>query len=762
MTMAHRLSCLSRVLLAVFAWAPLITAQTNCIPCDRPSSANLLPEMIGQASDFSVRRAGADVDARWKIPVARDGWYKLTRAQLVAAGLPPDELIGSQIRMYCRTQEVAISVTTSNLLSTQDAVYFYGIKHDGGYSRTNVYWLGLGGEGRRITSISGTPLSGDTLVTSACYSVVYDAKNLHRPYHQPLNTEIDHWFAALVNTTVQTVVNFNTPFRVPGEVANLSIRMFGLTQQVNITPDHRTRIQVNHYPVLAQPTFDDTVLLATNYYFSGANLNAGMNTNYITQNALSTSNDLAYLISLRLDHVSRINSLGTNAHEFCGKPGSNTYRVLNIGSTNNHTVLDITDPYAPIQIVGNFYYEQMLNTTNLWLIQFRHVTNRISRLTVVQSNGVLNAATPTEVHFRNLGDTARNADYLMITPNEFRQQAYRLAKQRYTNGLAVAVAPLPDVYNEFGYGVVDADAIKQFIGYAYHHWTAPRPRFALLLGEGTYDPMGNLGPAPAINLPVKFGPTAFVVAAMDTWYGLVDGTTNGTYDSLADVVIGRISISSNSPLSNVVNKVVAHDRGNFSTNALLVTDNDGVINFKASSDANIFSYLFSNSFYSIQQINMPGPGASQTQVVASINNGKRLITYVGHGALNLWSAANLLNVTNMAGFSNVTYPLVAIFSCQNGSFVERETNSLSEAFIEVPRGAASVFSPTALSAQLFADYMAAGFSRSVAITKRRHLGDVARDAYLNLWAFNKDAAELHTYQILGDPGLIVNRPGTLP
>jgi len=747
-----------KVLLLIFAFTasiPAAFAQTNCIPCDRPSSAGLLPVMNGQPGDFAVRRAGLEVDAKWKIPVSQDGWYRLTQAQLVTAGMPTNQLIGSQLRMYCRTQEVAILVTTSNVMASQDAVYFYGIKHDGEYSRTNVYWLGLGGEGRRIGAISGAPLGGENLVTSACFSAVYDNHNLHRPYHMPLNTDIDHWFAALVNTSAFTSVDLNTTNRVLGETANLQISMFGLTENV-VSPDHRTRIQING-TLLAQPTYDDTVLLSTNFYFDSANIVSNVSTIQLIQNAPGVGNESAYLISLRLDYVARI-FMRSPHQEFCGRPGTNVYRVRDLTTTQGYTVLDITDPYAPVMII-NGYFTNIIGNTNSFLVDFRYATNQISRFAVVQSNGVINAATPTEVNFRNLGDVSRQADYLMITPYSLRQHAYRLAKHRYTNGLEIAVAPLPDIYDEFGYGIVDADSIKQFIGYTYHHWMTPRPRFALLVGEGTYDPLGSAGSVPAVNVPTRFGPTPFVVAAMDTWYGLVDGVTNGSDDFLPDVVVGRMSVSSNSALSNVVNKVIAFDNGAFATNALLVTDANAGINFKASSDANIYPYLFTNG-YGIQLVTVPP--SVQASVVAAINAGRRLVTYVGHGALDRWSSVNLLNTTNLANLSNTVYPLVTIFSCQNGSFVERETNCLSEAFIEVPRGASAVFSPTALSTQTNSDFVANGFMHSLASQKRKYLGDVAFNSYLNLWAFNSSAAELRTYQILGDPGLIVNRPGTLP
>jgi len=731
-----------------------ISTNAECIPCDRQSNAGLLPAMVGQAENFALRRAGAEVDAKWRFGVSRDGWYRLTHAQLIAAGMASNALIGSQIRMYNRTQEVAILVSSTNVLGPQDTIHFYGIQHDGAYSRTNVYWLGLGGEGRRINLISGSPIGGETTVTSVCFSAVHNPKLLHRPYHRPDDVDIDHWFAGLADHLSDMTVLLNTSNRVAGEMADLQIVMYGLTTTNGIDPDHRTRIRVNGTEI-ASPTYDGPNLFSTNYAVSNNLLTLGMSSVVLRQTGNSfpgVPQDRAYLISLRLDYLAT-NTMRNVSHEFCGKPGTNRYRVAHVTTNGGFWVLDIADPFAPVVITN-----AAVSNTNV--LMFSHTSSNVSRLAVVQSNGVINAPTPLQFNFRNLADTARQADYLLITPYEFREHAYRLAKHRFTNGLNVTVAPLPDIYNEFGYGIIDADSIKQFIGYTYHHWNSPQPRFALLLGEGTYDPLGYIGSIPRVNIPVHYGQTPFVVAAQDVWYGLVDGTTNAGNDFLADVAIGRMSLSSNAPLTNIISKVIRYDGAVMPTNALLVTDQfDGVNNFFTSSDNNIRPYLQTNGigFVAYQK---PG-SATPANIIATINNGRRLVTFVGHGALDRWSS-DILTIANLSSLTNVIFPLVTIFSCQNGSFVERETNSLSEAFIELPKGASSVFSPTALSSQVFADKMAAGFMNSYASDKRRYLGDVAFDAYLNLWSLNTTASELLTYQVLGDPALIVNRPGTLP
>jgi len=723
----------------------------DCEPCDRQSNAGFLPGMTGQSNQFAVRRSGAEVDAKWKIDISRDGWYRITQSQMVAAGMPAGQLIGSQIRMFTRTQEVALLVSATNLLDGGDAIYFYGMQHDGIYSRTNAYWLGLGGEGRRIETISGSTNNGGTTVTSACFSAVYNPKNLHRPFHQPLNADIDHWFAEAVFDNQNTgPILINTSNRVLGQDAVFSLTMFGLT-----TSNHQTRITlngniINTSPYVGPILYSTNIIIPTSYLTPG--IMSSMTLRQIGTNA-STPQDFAYLIETRIDYPARIR-MRSNAQEFCGRPGTNIYNILSLFTNVGNTILDISDPYAPVRITDATFTASP-SVTN-FIAEFRHVTTNVHRYMIVQSNGIINAMTPQAVTFRNLGDTARSADYLLICPYAFRTQAYRLAKHRFTNGLNVVVAPLPDIYNEFGYGIVDADTIKQFVGYVFHHWTPPRPRFALLMGEGTYDPLGHIGSVPSVNLPTKFGISPFVIAAKDTWYGLVDGD-----DLLPDVMIGRMSVSSTVFLSNIVSKVIAFDGATITNTALLVADNgDTNNNFFGSSTTNIFHILFSNGF-SITSTMLP-LNPSQARPTISNNFNRRVVSYVGHGAVDRWSSVNAWNTLDTAGLNNTFYPLVAIFSCNNGSFVDRQTNCLSEVMIESYRGASSVFSPTALSVQQYADLMANGFMNGLAVDKRRYLGDIAYRAYLSLFNFNPNVSELETYQILGDPGLLVNRPGTLP
>ena len=54
-----------------------------------------------------------------------------------------------------------------------------------------------------------------------------------------------------------------------------------------------------------------------------------------------------------------------------------------------------------------------------------------------------------------------------------------LAALRQSQGLRVKVVDVQDIYDEFSYGMVTPQAIKDFLTYAYENWAAPAPQ----LGE---------------------------------------------------------------------------------------------------------------------------------------------------------------------------------------------------------------------------------------------------------------------------------------
>jgi len=66
-------------------------------------------------------------------------------------------------------------------------------------------------------------------------------------------------------------------------------------------------------------------------------------------------------------------------------------------------------------------------------------------------------------------------------------QAAQLSNWRASQGHSAMSVDVQDVYDEFGYGVVGAAPIHDFLAYAYTQW-ATAPSVVVLVGDGHYDP----------------------------------------------------------------------------------------------------------------------------------------------------------------------------------------------------------------------------------------------------------------------------------
>ncbi len=81
------------------------------------------------------------------------------------------------------------------------------------------------------------------------------------------------------------------------------------------------------------------------------------------------------------------------------------------------------------------------------------------------------------------------ADYIAIVHRDLWDAIQPLLKYRADQGLQVAKVDVQDIYDEFNDGLVDPEAIRAFLTYAYRNWNSggERPRYVLLVGDGHYD-----------------------------------------------------------------------------------------------------------------------------------------------------------------------------------------------------------------------------------------------------------------------------------
>lgn len=500
-----------------------------------------------------------------------------------------------------------------------------------------------------------------------------------------------------------------------------------------------------------------TSLLGTSPTFPGSRLSSGTTTVRIQGNnsASLPASTIAYSYKSFIDfgilRYTRNLTGVSNRLGFGGLTGKRNYVVSSISTSGEPLLLDISDPTAPKLL--DFSSTQSGNTVRFG---YDSPTEPCFYLSAVSSITTIPAADFVSAKIKNLADTSRQTDYIMIVPEAFEGAAayelldYRAQARLGQPGLNVLVATVESIYDEFGYGIKDPAAIKQFIGFAYHHFQEPKPKYVLFAGDAINDPKLTSGTINSSTvpeaerrvdfIPVTFSKTSHAYTSVDQWYVSVDGflppdPDDGPNDplrpdSLADLSLGRLPVTTTAQLQNMVNKIKTYETygtTGFRARGLLVAD-EPVVSSSGIRACNISTYpancvefdyiqdelfnllpqTFANKHKSylaagggnINAVNndIVGGGASSFGNVAFVN-------YIGHGSpskwgLNPYPANNVFDSDDCANLNNTQLALVTVFTCQNGRFyLPGNGDSCAEICLNnTGRGAAGVIAPSGLAA----------------------------------------------------------------
>jgi len=349
-----------------------------------------------------------------------------------------------------------------------------------------------------------------------------------------------------------------------------------------------------------------------------------------------------------------------------------------------------------------------------------------------------------------LRSTQNQADYLLIAPRAFLAAAEPLVQRRADQGLQARAVAFEEIVDEFGRGQPSAEAIKAFLGYAFHSWTRPSPRYVLLLGDANYDPHNFTGTSQPSPLPVLWTKTSYLWTASDPQLAAVNGE-----DSLPDLAIGRLPATTVAEAEALVRKLLAWEDSGQGLNgrATLVADNPDLAgDFEADIRDIAESYLAGRS----DLLLLSELGAqTRPRILDALNSGLSYLGYVGHGGAAVWASENVWNSWDAARLQTQSeQPMLVTMNCLNGYFVAPAFNSLSESLLKAEgRGAIASFSPSGLSL----DGPAHQYHRALmaALTSGQHqrLGDAVLAAQRSYALTGSMPELLDVYHLFGDPAM---------
>ena len=282
-------------------------------------------------------------------------------------------------------------------------------------------------------------------------------------------------------------------------------------------------------------------------------------------------------------------------------------------------------------------------------------TNSLSKYIAIHNNDIKVPQNGAKVENSNIRGFSPGSKYIIISHKLFSDQAERLKNYRSNeakNKTTSYVAFIDNIYNEFSGGALDPTAIRDFLKYAYENWEI-KPEYVLLFGDGDFDYFDILGKG------LNFIPTFQTSESMDEidsypyddFYSRISGD-----DDLADLGIGRLSITNPEEAEIVVDKIITYEtelnKGLWRNKLTLLADdgltsegNDGATHTRQSESLatkHIPKSFDQDKIYlsNFQTINT-GLGRRKpdcnTAVIDAINNGTLIFNYIGHGNPDVWA-----------------------------------------------------------------------------------------------------------------------------
>ncbi len=321
---------------------------------------------------------------------------------------------------------------------------------------------------------------------------------------------------------------------------------------------------------------------------------------------------------------------------------------------------------------------------------------------------------------------ANGVDYLIISHPVFIEPSKRLARWRSTQkggGYRTKVVDVTQIYDIFSNGMVNPQAIKDFLTYAYRNWQAPALSYVTIMGDGTYDHRGideEVYPEPPEltgYIPTHYiWTTSFGKTSVDHWFTTVNGI-----DELPDFYIGRLSVETLDQAEIVVKKLINYEdkrpNGDWRRRILSVADDE--INNSSedifqksltalSKNQTLLGYetvpIYLEDVVEMVEANKAAypelpQRVAKDMIIDAMGDGAVIAQYAGHGGRIVWAHEAIFDNRAIDQVSETDHlPFMLVLSCYNGYFDAPGEPSMAEKLLRKDKsGIIAMLSATRLT-----------------------------------------------------------------
>jgi hypothetical protein len=694
----------------------------------------------------------------FKIPIAADGWYRVTRADLLAAGADLNTVDLPSLKLFWRGREVPIVVRPDT------SIEFYGLRNRGDstfidyYTDTSAYWLTWGGvPGARFASdsVQGVPAAtiGSALTTlhvEENRGYFAGSSNTNEPidiHTTPGETWYWQWFS--INN------EFTFPFTLDSldssvPVCTLRVRLWGTTYTTSLPPQ-RARFWVND-SLAGEVNFGTRQAALFTAAIPVQWLRPGTNSLRILNVNLGFGNTQFYLDWFEIDYPRRLRAVNDQLVFVTPDALGGTPQQFVVSGFSSPAI-EVFDLSSRRRLGGTTVSGDSISGFTVSFLDTLSSARTYVVKAAARSIPFLRSKTFTDIRVNPPG-----ADYIVITHPAFRTQAEQLAAQRQAvRGVRTRVVDVEEIYDEFNYGVMNATKLKTFIRYAYDHWAQPAPAYVLLFGDASWDYHRYFGSA---SIKTNYVP-AYGYPAADNWFVCFDST----YSFLPSMYIGRIPCENPTQAQIAVAKVIAYDGlplDEWCKKFLFITG--GV----DPSEQQTFNYLAENT---ISTHITPAPlggvpvrvykstpgyidGENKALLQSIFREGISFVSFTGHSGGRVWGVTpgHPSELQNTDG----RWPFISSVTCNVGGFSTPQNSVLAEDFLFADsRGAIASWASVSVGYVTYGWLLNSYWLASAREDSVREFGKLTTNAALRLWAVIGSGgitiAMINLNPLIGDP-----------
>lgn len=694
----------------------------------------------------------------YRINIASDGWYKITTADLAAAGASQIDV--PTLQLFGKGVEVPVVVRPDTTIE------FYAIHNYGDstyidtFTDTSAYFLTWGAAtGLRFVS---TPQPQGTVGANIISTKVTRHFEQNGGYYFGLgdaevsNNEVvpgegwawgdqTQWFTPFAGSPTPFPLVADSVDVVGGPAARIRARMFGTSGGNQPGPDHDARFWIND-SLLGDVLFEHRTEGRLDVPFPAALLlPSSSNVLKIRSIPTATIPNQFYLDWFEIDYQ-RLLRAQNNQLSFTsdGPTGPNPSQFTVRGFSNPQ--IEVFDLSGKRMITGGFVGG---DSTNGYAIQFKDTSSSARQYLVVAVGGQRSVLPLSRKVFIDIRTNPQGADYLVISHRNFLSAAQRLASHRQSlNGVRSKVIDVQDIYDEFNCGVMNATKIRDFLRYAYLQWPAPAPAYLLIYGDASWDFHKYIS---ASSSQTNFVP-GYGIPTGDNWFACFNADT----PVVPSMLIGRIPARDSVQAQRTADKIISYDNytlGDWNKKYMFIAG----LGF--TSDPTINAHITPPPLGGVtHKVYKTTPavidGEHKQEMRDAVRDGLVFVNFLGHSGGRVWEVD--IGDPNTLENTNGELPFVVSVSCNVGAYADPSNSLLAEDFaLADNRGAIASWASSTEGWASAGTNLVNFFLTAERADSLRDLGSLTNTARVRLYQLSPtyyvNIASIRCNPLLGDP-----------